>query len=141
MKEGSKRSGSLLEQNFGARHQNKITLTKVFRTERLTAEISVFENLRCAFTYDDSVRCGYAVPWGVRASSISGHPRVRVTRCYRVRVPHENGCALLSSHLTTGKTERTLCLQNTKYICNNEASKTVGTYNDKYAAWLKVEEI
>lgn len=31
-------------------------------------------------------------------------------------------------------------LLSVKYICNNEASKTVGTYNDNYAAWLEVEE-
>lgn len=93
--------------------KRKITLTKALRTGRLTAEEVGFESVRCAFTDDDGVRCGYVVAWNgggfvdLRASS-GGEWRA-VTRCTR-RARTVPGCTSLTSHLTTRKPGRISCL-------------------------------
>lgn len=58
----------------------------------------------------------------------------------RVYAPRENGSRVHLANLTPCDAKTGEDLPSAEYIFNNEASKIVRTYNDRYGAWLEVEE-
>lgn len=117
----------------------KITLTKVLRAGRLTAEEVSFESVRCAFADDHGVRCRYVVAWDGRAfvdvRASSGGEWRTVTG---VHAPYENGSRLHYANVIPHNAETGEDLLSAKHLCNNEASRTVGNHNESYVDWLEV---